>query len=63
MDIKKVMEEMQFITGVVSNDADYLLYLLLKSKNKEVEESSVVVVDDKDSYFDEESLEDWFNSI
>lgn len=63
MDLIKIKEEMQFLTGVITNDIEYLLYLLLKdSKKEEVEESTDTNVKDSD-YFRESSLEDWFDKL
>lgn len=62
MDIKRVREEMQFITGVVTNDIDYLFYLMLKKPLIE-KEKSVKLSKSSDEYFDEKDFEDWFDSL
>lgn len=62
MDIRKVKDEMQFLTGVITNDMDYLLYLLLK---KDLVEDKVVLNKSslEEGYMKEKYIEDWFNEI
>jgi hypothetical protein len=62
MDIRRVKEEMQFLSGVITSDVDYLLYLLLK-REKEVETVSEVTAVDNKSYLSDEVLDDWFNNL
>ena len=61
MNLVKVREEMQMITGVVTSDMSYLLYLMLK-KQEEIqigpEES-----DFEPEYYKEGKLEDWFDKL
>lgn len=61
-----MLQEMQMLTGVVTNDYDYLVYLLLKGNdalfNEKIEESkyedvapvSVTAID---------MLDDWFKEL
>lgn len=62
MDVKELTQELSFITGVVTDDVDYLVYLLLKDgkKSKHIEED---VVKQEEGYFNEQSIEDWFSSF
>lgn len=62
MNAKRMKEEMQFLTGVVTNDVDYLLYLLIRQEKK-VEPVSKEVNSDQKSYFDDDILDDWFNKL
>lgn len=62
MDARRIKEEMQFLTNVVTNDVDYLLYLLLKVEVKP-EPVLKIPTEDGNSFFDEGVLEDWFNKL
>lgn len=53
---------MQFITGMITSDVDYLLYLLLKQeKIKKVTQEKETLKDK--GYLEENALEDWFNKL
>lgn len=56
---------MQFVTGVVTEDIEYLMYLMLKDNEKySKEETETKSEEPKDEgYMKEGVLEDWFNSI
>ena len=66
MNIKRCIEEMQHITGVITDDVDYLLYLMLKDgckfnedkENKEVDDTS-----ENHNIYSEEGLDEWFRRI
>lgn len=62
MDARRIKEEMQFITNVVTNDIDYLMYLLLKDskKDQDVEEEPDTM---DEGYFNDSGLDEWFNSL
>lgn len=60
MDYKRIKEEMEFITGVISPDIDYLFYLLLKDNKNNVEEDKPVIEEDP---YSDKNLEDWFSSL
>lgn len=62
MNVKRVKEEMQFLTGVITSDVDYLLYLLLRQEKKVEPVSEVINVTEK-SYTDDSVLDDWFNNL
>jgi cell pole-organizing protein PopZ len=63
MDIKSLKEEMQFITNTITDDLEYLLYLLLKDgldKDKpNIVESDIKEEINLNSVF----IENWFNSL
>lgn len=62
MNVKRMKEEMQFLTGIVTDDVDYLLYLLVRQEKK-VEPVSKVIDVSKDSYTNDDVLDDWFNNL
>ena len=49
------------ITSVVTDDFDYLLFLLLKDNKQE--EDTEVEENEQKGYFDENGLSDWFNKL
>lgn len=60
MNVKRIKEEMQFMTNVVTNDIDYLLYLLLKN---DVKKEEIKEVTEEKNILNEDSLEEWFDSL
>lgn len=60
--IKRMKEEMQFLVGIVTDDVDYLLYLLLKQEKK-IEKISKIIEVNKNGYNDDNVLDDWFNNL
>lgn len=60
MNLKRIKDEMQFITGVVTDDIDYLLFLMLRNNNKDINgvtASQLKEVNEKDE------LLEWFNNL
>ena len=55
------MEELQFITGKVTKDMEYLVYLLLKNKEEVKDEKEPEQLDVP--YLDEKTIDDWFNNL
>ena len=52
----KVIHELQMYTGVMSNDINYMVYLMVKDGIKKKEQEFTIEADVDD-------LEDWFNDI
>lgn len=58
----KILDELQILTGVVSNDFDYLIYKLLENGNFfNSEEPKQLLPELTTSKY--ETLEDWFNKL
>jgi len=65
-ELTHIRQELQMVTGVVSNDVDYLVYLLLKDGDyfKESAESKYVKPDAKDVEVQGvQELADWFSNL
>ncbi len=65
MNINRVKDEMQFLSNCVTNDLEYLAYILLrKNKINIVEEEEDCILKNKENgYLKENLLEDWFNKL
>ena len=55
------LKEMQMLTGVITNDYEYLLYLLIREGTNVKEEKKKIKVPKNVSSV--ESLDDWFNKL
>ena len=61
MNIRKVKSEMEMVTGVMTNDIEYLLYLLLhKSEDKE---EPIIQQEVEEDELKQESVEEWFKQL
>lgn len=57
-DKKLIVDELQMLTGVQSDDVDFLYYCLIKDGSYFVEQESIIESDIR-----VQSLDDWFNSL
>lgn len=59
-----LLKEMQMLTGVVTNDFEYLVYLLIrKDKNTDKEVSKPIKLQRPKNVTKIESLDEWFNKL
>lgn len=62
MDARRIKEEMQFITNIMTNDIDYLMYLLIKDSRNKTEVKDEPNSEDE-GYLDSSKLDDWFDNL
>ena len=60
---ERIKEELQMITSVVTDDFDYLLFLLLKDNPQEDEDTREDDAKYEDGYYSEEKLSEWFDNL
>ncbi len=60
---QSVVEELQMITGIMSDDIDYLVYCLLKGGKFFQQEKRVGTLQEIDEVEGVEDLTEWFNRL